>query len=482
MASDPLALGEAEPLVVSGLAQGRLRFNRADFWGSHEALEGAWLTAPSRVRPLLQGLIQAAAAFHKLVVQDNAVGADRLLLTALAKLDKYPIEALGLALEPFRAELHEWRRRARRWTGTSGPVVGLPRLEWSPSGLAERLDVDSVSLHLVERNGRRCILIAVGSGSLVGWGEARYPWSDFGAWECLVSGLAPALLSEPLTIPSELPLLWSEVGGSSHARAGLEAAVWDLWARRRGITLCAALGHEPRAVPILGEVQPGDISAMPGDVARAMESGYRQLLLPARPNADRRVLPDLVHDAGVPVAIDLGGAYRAADIAALRVLDDLPPTLLADPAPASDPAANGALARWLTSPVSLGGWSDTAHLAWAIAEGPPAAVHVEPSEAGLTEAMEMLQTAGASDVASWVRGRAVTWVGAATELSAACHPAATLPSVIAVAADEEAGRSPCPGLDEHGRAAPWPVPGSGAPAPEPQWLESTAAHTAVLRA
>jgi len=67
-----------DAVVQAGLARGRALFNRADFWGSHEALEAAWHVAADAERAFLQGLIQAAASFHKYVVQDNAVGAERL--------------------------------------------------------------------------------------------------------------------------------------------------------------------------------------------------------------------------------------------------------------------------------------------------------------------------------------------------------------------------------------------------------------------
>lgn len=94
-----------------GLQTGMHLYNTGQFWESHEALEEVWLKAPPDVRPFLQGLIQAAAAFHKYLVQRNAVGAIKLLTRSLNKLARYRDDYLGLDMAPFKLGLSRcWRR------------------------------------------------------------------------------------------------------------------------------------------------------------------------------------------------------------------------------------------------------------------------------------------------------------------------------------------------------------------------------------
>jgi len=94
-----------------GLQTGMHLYNAGQFWESHEALEEAWLEAPSDVRPFLQGLIQATAAFHKYLVQKNAVGAVKLLTRSLDKLTCYRDDYMGLDMAPFKLGLSRcWRR------------------------------------------------------------------------------------------------------------------------------------------------------------------------------------------------------------------------------------------------------------------------------------------------------------------------------------------------------------------------------------
>jgi len=93
------------PLSDAFLRGARL-FDRGAFFGAHEAWEDHWREEmdPS-ARLLLQGLIQVAAAFHKLIVMKSAASASRLLDRGLAKLDACPGALAPRDLAPFRAAL-----------------------------------------------------------------------------------------------------------------------------------------------------------------------------------------------------------------------------------------------------------------------------------------------------------------------------------------------------------------------------------------
>ncbi len=98
----------------TALARGLALFNAGDHFAAHEAWEDRWRVATdSDERRLLQGLIQVAAAHHKLRVQGKPGGAARLLARGLAKLDACAPDAGGLALADFRA--------ARAWFAADPP-------------------------------------------------------------------------------------------------------------------------------------------------------------------------------------------------------------------------------------------------------------------------------------------------------------------------------------------------------------------------
>jgi SAM-dependent methyltransferase len=72
---------------------GARAFDAGRFWDAHEAWEEHWResTDPA-ARSALQGLIQVAAALHKLLVSHSPDSAARLFAKGLAKLDSVPAE------------------------------------------------------------------------------------------------------------------------------------------------------------------------------------------------------------------------------------------------------------------------------------------------------------------------------------------------------------------------------------------------------
>ena len=75
--------------LVSCLREGARLFDERRFFEAHEAWEARWLVeTDERRRLLLQGLIQIAAAFHKLVDKSAPVPAASLFAKGLAKLDR----------------------------------------------------------------------------------------------------------------------------------------------------------------------------------------------------------------------------------------------------------------------------------------------------------------------------------------------------------------------------------------------------------
>ncbi len=88
-------------------------FNDGEFYECHDTLEDVWLQESSDRQPLLQGLIQAAVAFHH--YRHGKLGAARSMLRlALEKLDGCPNLAEGLRLADLRRELRGWENALNR--------------------------------------------------------------------------------------------------------------------------------------------------------------------------------------------------------------------------------------------------------------------------------------------------------------------------------------------------------------------------------
>jgi O-succinylbenzoate synthase len=431
--SDAGEPGTAPPLPPPGpvwLSHGRALYDAGDFWGSHEAWERAWRLAPPGPREVVQGLIQAAASLHKAIVQDNPSGARRLAHRALLNIGDAPDGYLGLALDDFRRQLAAWRDRLAGSLPEAGTVTDLPQLAWSAEALARRLRVDEAALFVLEVAGRRTLWIRLDGPAGTGWGECRAPEGVDGLWQALTERLLPSLAASKALAPPELTVPWARLPVPREAAAGLEAALWDLYARSVGRPLVAVLGLAPRPVPIAAPVDGHTVDELVDSLQRLAFAGHRHALVPARPNADRRVLPAVAEAAadGPRLMIDLGEAYRMADIQVLVTLDGLGAALLDRPFPALALAEAVRLCRLMTTPVGLGGWRDLRQLETALGLHACDVVDLDTGHVGLLAAVEMAELAAGHRRPVRVASIAATALGALVDLALAAHPAASLPA------------------------------------------------------
>lgn len=103
------------------LERGRLAFELGLYLDAVAAWEEAWRQEYGPARQLLQGLMQAAGAYHKRRLE-QPLGMVKLLALALERLDPIPDGFGGLRLDSFRDGLERSRREAVTWvTGGPGP-------------------------------------------------------------------------------------------------------------------------------------------------------------------------------------------------------------------------------------------------------------------------------------------------------------------------------------------------------------------------
>ncbi|MGO8994519.1 MAG: DUF309 domain-containing protein [Polyangiaceae bacterium] len=106
--------------------RGARLFDRGEFFQAHEAWEEHWLVETDEgTKRFLQGLIQVAAAFHKLVVVQDAESALRLIAKGLAKLDESAQANVGVSIPAFREGL---RRYEVLLAGGRIDVFAIPKL------------------------------------------------------------------------------------------------------------------------------------------------------------------------------------------------------------------------------------------------------------------------------------------------------------------------------------------------------------------
>jgi predicted metal-dependent hydrolase len=95
----------------NAFVRGARLFDAGAFFDAHEEWEARWLIEKDETnRRVLQGLIQIAAAFHKLIVIGSADSASRLLAKGLAKIDESRDAVDAMSLDSFREGVHACAR------------------------------------------------------------------------------------------------------------------------------------------------------------------------------------------------------------------------------------------------------------------------------------------------------------------------------------------------------------------------------------
>jgi O-succinylbenzoate synthase len=245
--------------------------------------------------------------------------------------------------------------------------------------------------------------------------------------------LLPRVAAAPIERPDEVRQRLKPVRGHRMAKALLEMAIYDWFARQAGMPLSRFLGGVRDEVTV--GVAMGFQSSLDELVARARgywAEGYRRIKVKVRPGWDREPLTAIRN--ALPDALlmaDANGAYtRAEALAAFPPLDELGLLMVEQPLDEDDWVGHAALQAAMATPVCLDETVRSAHDAEAaIRWGAAKVLNVKPGRVGgYAEALAIEAVATAAGVALWCGGMLESGVGRAAALALAARPGFTLPA------------------------------------------------------
>lgn len=108
-------------------------FNARKFWEAHEVWEEVWKQRGEESRIFFQGIIQAAAAYHLILVKRRFVGARNNMDKAVTKLELFKGKFLEINVEELKTILAEGKKRLE--------ALGAERISEFPHRLVPFLDV-----------------------------------------------------------------------------------------------------------------------------------------------------------------------------------------------------------------------------------------------------------------------------------------------------------------------------------------------------
>jgi o-succinylbenzoate synthase len=210
---------------------------------------------------------------------------------------------------------------------------------------------------------RRMILVAVSSQGLTGYGEVScnetpgysYETTDT-AWLMLNDFFVPAVLGKTLERPEDVAPLLKPFRGHPFAKAGLELALWDLWARAANQPLWKFIGGTKTELPVglsIG-IKPSP-EALAEFVTQQKALGYRRLKLKIGRGRDVAFVKAAREAIGFDtnLTVDANSDYTLEDINLLKELDQYKLQYIEQPLENDDIVDHATLARSLETPLCL---------------------------------------------------------------------------------------------------------------------------------
>lgn len=195
-----------------------------------------------------------------------------------------------------------------------------------------------------------------------GWGESvafDAPWYNEETyktnWIILEDFLIPLLEGKEIEHPREVNDIFEPIRKNNMAKAMVEGAIWDLYAKRTNQPLWKALGgtREKIEVGISIGIQP-NIETLMSFIDTYVAEGYKRIKVKIKPGWDVEVIrairakyPDL------PLMADANSCYRLEDIDMLKELDDFNLMMIEQPLASDDIIDHAHIQKVLKTPICL---------------------------------------------------------------------------------------------------------------------------------
>lgn len=143
-----------------------------------------------------------------------------------------------------------------------------------------------------------------------------------GALDLLRNAVLPELVGQQIASPSDINPMLAPWRGNRMAKAVVEMAVWDMWAKSLNQPLCHLLGGVRPAIEVgvsLG-IAPLDVTLARIDDAQAQ--GYRRVKLKIKQDHDLTLLDGVrAQFPGIKLTVDANTDYSLSDLPTLRKMD-----------------------------------------------------------------------------------------------------------------------------------------------------------------
>ncbi|MDF2607436.1 MAG: O-succinylbenzoate synthase [Bacillales bacterium] len=214
--------------------------------------------------------------------------------------------------------------------------------------------------HGVYDNRKTIVVEIIDYDGVTGWGEVvafEHPWyTEETVASCLTvikEILAPIMLSNNFTHPSDLVGLFDKYKRNNMAKAGLENALWDVYAKKQSKPLREILGGVRSWIEVGVAIGILPLPDLIKKVEQNLEFGYKRIKLKIDKNSLNNIaeLRKLFPDA--PLMVDANSSFTLDDVDFLRELDDLNLIMIEQPLKDNDFLEHSKLQKLIKTSICL---------------------------------------------------------------------------------------------------------------------------------
>lgn len=259
------------------------------------------------------------------------------------------------------------------------------------------------------------------------------------AWHIITEFLAPIVLGRTYTHPREVFDSFALVRGHHMAKAAIEMAMWDLFARQQNRSLADVLGGTGAAIAsgISSGVSIGIQDSLDDLLARVeteLAAGYRRIKIKIKPGWDLEPVRRLREGFGpVALMVDANAAYTLNDAQHLARLDAFDLMMIEQPLEYDDIRDHTRLQASLRTPICLDESLETPRQAEeALEVGACRIINIKPGRVGgHMQSIRMHDIAVAHGAPVWHGGMLESGIGRAHNIHLSTLPGFTLPGDVA---------------------------------------------------
>jgi O-succinylbenzoate synthase len=285
------------------------------------------------------------------------------------------------------------------------------------------------------------LVTAFGEG-LEGWGECVAEAGPFyssetteTAWHIISEFVAPRVLNVEFSHPRDVLPALALIRGHNMAKAAVEMAAWDLYARQQRMPLWRALGGTRSQIESGVSIGIQDsVEQLLGKIETELSAGYRRIKVKVKPGWDLEVFRAVRERfGGIRLMADANAAYRLADAEHLRRFDEFSLLMIEQPLGYDDVLDHARLQQQMTTPICLDeSVHDAKTAVEAIELGACRIINVKPGRVGgHAESIRLHDACAARHVPVWHGGMLESGIGRAHNVHLASLPNFSLPGDIA---------------------------------------------------